>query len=108
MHSLTTIVEPHQRQWEVAEADIEAPVQVFIHNDDITPMDFVEAVLIQIFELPQPKARAVMWQAHYEQVAWVAALPLEDAKYQVATAHAAARAAGYPLRFTIETTPLST
>ena len=35
----------------VTEEVIEPPYKVFIHNDDVTPMDFVTTILQRIFEL---------------------------------------------------------
>jgi ATP-dependent Clp protease adapter protein ClpS len=37
-----------------------------------------------------------------EGIAYVMTLPLEEAKYRVGKAHGIARAAGYPLTFSIE------
>ncbi|MBI4769137.1 MAG: ATP-dependent Clp protease adaptor ClpS [Chloroflexi bacterium] len=83
-------------------ADLEPPANVIIHNDDLTPMDFVVGVLQRIFELTVVRATAVMLEAHYNGRAHVITLPLEEAKYRVGQAHAAARAAQFPLAFTIE------
>jgi len=76
--------------------------QVIIHNDDVTPMDFVLVILRQIFLLNAVDAERVMLRAHYTGLAYVQTVSLEEAKYRVGKAHSLARAAGYPLRFTIE------
>lgn len=75
---------------------------VLIHNDDVTPMDFVVHVLRSIFGLTYPLAEAVMLTAHYTGLAYVVTLSHEEAKYRVGQAHGLARAAGYPLTFSIE------
>lgn len=86
----------------VAETELEPPYKVLIHNDDVTPMEFVVAVLRSVFELSGQAAMGVMLEAHYTGVSYVMTLPQEEAKYRVGKAHSAARAAGYPLTFSIE------
>jgi len=85
-----------------AEAALDPPYRVVIHNDDYTPMDFVVKVLTTIFELPRVDAEVVMLTAHFTGQAYVMTLGYEEAKYRVGQAHGLARAAGYPLTFTIE------
>lgn len=84
------------------EVQLDPPTRVLIHNDDVTPMDFVVDVLRGIFELSWQSAEVVMLTAHFRGLALVGVYPLEDAKYRVGQAHALARAEGYPLSFTIE------
>ena len=86
----------------VAETELEPPYRVLIHNDDITPMEFVVAVLSSVFSLSSRQAAAVMLEAHFTGLSLVVTLPFEDAKYRVGKAHSMARAAGYPLTFSIE------
>jgi len=81
---------------------LDPPSKVLIHNDDVTPMDFVVNVLRGIFELSWQQAEVVMLTAHFRGQALVGVYPLEDAKYRVGQAHGLARAEGYPLSFTIE------
>ena len=80
----------------------EPPYRVLIHNDDVTPMDFVVQVLQSVFELLFDRAESVMLTAHREGVAYVASYPKEEARSRVERAHSLARAVGYPLRFTVE------
>ena len=82
-------------------AELDPPHDVIVHNDDVTPFDFVVAVIHGIFERPLPDAYAVTLEAHRRGQAHVARLPLEDAKYRVYRAHQAARARQYPLTFSI-------
>ena len=76
--------------------------RVIIHNDDVTPMDFVVMVLTRIFELKSTEAEVVMLTAHFKGVAHVITLPMPEAKRRVGKAHFAASLEGYPLHFTIE------
>jgi ATP-dependent Clp protease adaptor protein ClpS len=88
-------------EWMLAE-DVGDMAHVIIHNDDVTPMEFVVIILRQIFQLSAPEAQRVMLRAHYTGIAYVMTLPFEEAKYRVGKAHSLARAAGYPLAFSIE------
>jgi ATP-dependent Clp protease adaptor protein ClpS len=85
-----------------AETQLDPPYRVLIHNDDFTPMDFVTRVLVSVFELSRMEATRIMLMAHLRGLAYVMTLPLEEAKYRVGKAHGIARAAGYPLTFSIE------
>ena len=86
----------------VAETELEPPCKVLIHNDDVTPFDFVIDVLRGVFELSGRDALAVTTRAHVTGIAYVTTLPYEEAKYRVAKAHGMARSAGFPLTFSIE------
>ncbi|MCA9916620.1 MAG: ATP-dependent Clp protease adaptor ClpS [Anaerolineales bacterium] len=76
--------------------------RVLIHNDDVTPMEFVVIILQRIFQLSPLEAEHVMITAHFNGLALVATLPLSEAKTRVGKAHFAAQLEGYPLMFTIE------
>jgi len=82
--------------------DQENLARVIIHNDDVTPMDFVVIILQRIFQLSPLEAEHVMVTAHFNGQALVAMLPLSEAKIRVGKAHFAAQLEGYPLLFTIE------
>lgn len=85
-----------------SETELDPPYRVLIHNDDVTPMDYVVVVLRGIFQLTSRQAQAVMLEAHFGGLAYVMTLGREEAKYRVGKAHGMARAAGYPLTFSIE------
>ena len=88
---------------ETQEETAQAPLyRVVIHNDDVTPMDFVVRVLLTVFLLSAPGAVQVMYTAHYHGSACVCSLPKSEAERRVAQAHMMATIAGYPLKFTIE------
>jgi len=80
----------------------EPRAKVFIHNDDVTPYDFVVVVLQRFFELTPLEAEHVTYIAHVSGVAYVATLPRSEAETRVGRAHFAASLEGYPLTFTIE------
>lgn len=86
----------------VADTALEPPFRILVHNDDVTPFEFVIAVLRVVFGLSGPVALTITTEAHYRGLAYVMTLPLEEAKYRVGKAHSLARSAGYPLTFTLE------
>lgn len=81
---------------------LEPNYKVFIHNDDVTPYDFVVVILQRIFELTPLAAEHVTFVAHTNGMAYVTTLPLSEAQKRVGKAHFAASLEGYPLQFTIE------
>jgi len=84
------------------ESEVEPPYRVLIHNDEVTPMEFVVVILMRIFEKSPLAAEHIMFTAHYEGVAYVATFPRSEAQKRVGRAHFAAQLEGYPLLFTIE------
>lgn len=76
--------------------------RVLIHNDDVTPMDFVVLVLRSLFSLSGARAIEVMWEAHHTGVAHVVTEPLEKAEFHVEQARSLSRGRGWPLTFSIE------
>jgi ATP-dependent Clp protease adaptor protein ClpS len=96
-------------QWELetdlerlTEDVLEPMYRVLIHNDEVTPMEFVVMILQRIFELLPLQAEHVMFVAHYTGMAYVCTLPFSEAQKRVGKAHFAAQLEGYPLLFTIE------
>ncbi|MCB0119190.1 MAG: ATP-dependent Clp protease adaptor ClpS [Anaerolineales bacterium] len=87
---------------EETDTELEPLYTVIIHNDEVTPMDFVVEVLKQIFFLGNDRAAEVMLTAHIKGSAYVQTLPRIEAEKRVQRAHQAAGAEGYPLTFTIE------
>lgn len=76
--------------------------RVLIHNDDITPMDFVVGILLDIFKKELQPAVQIMYEAHTNGLALVTVLPLEQAEHRIEQAHALARPRKFPLTFTCE------
>ena len=87
---------------QLTEDEEEPRARVIIHNDDITPMDFVVVILQRIFHLTPLESEHVMIVAHFTGMAYVCTLPLSEAKKRVGKAHFAAQLEGYPLTFSIE------
>jgi ATP-dependent Clp protease adaptor protein ClpS len=76
--------------------------RVIIHNDDVTPMDFVIHILVAVFFIPNPNAMHIMYTAHLNGSSYVQTLPRPEAQRRVGRAHFAARLKGYPLQFSLE------
>ena len=76
--------------------------RVIIHNDNITPMDFVTHILTTIFLMPDANAAYIMYTAHLKGTAYVQTLPKAEAKKRINKAHFAAAMQSYPLQFTLE------
>jgi ATP-dependent Clp protease adaptor protein ClpS len=87
---------------EETETALEPLYRVIIHNDDVTPMDFVVNVLTSIFFVSPPDAVEVMLVAHYKGAAYVQTLPKTEAQKRINKAHFAAGLEGYPLHFSME------
>jgi len=84
------------------ETEFEPLYRVIIHNDPITPMDYVVQILKTIFYLSNDKAADIMFTAHIYGTAYVQTLAKSEAKKRVNQAHADAHNAGYPLHFSME------
>jgi ATP-dependent Clp protease adaptor protein ClpS len=76
--------------------------KVIAHDDDVTTMEFVVRIMVQIFKKPLILAEAIMWQVHTEGQSVVDVLPRAEAERRVSLATAAARLEGFPFRFTLE------
>lgn len=87
---------------EERETELEPLYRVVIHNDDVTPMDFVVQVLKTIFLLANDRAAEIMLTAHFYGTAYVQTLPQSEAERRIHRAHTEANNAGYPLKFTIQ------
>jgi ATP-dependent Clp protease adaptor protein ClpS len=84
------------------ETELEPLYRVIIHNDNITPMDFVVQILKMIFYLSNDKAADIMFTAHVYGTAYVQTLARSEAEKRIRKAHATASNAGYPLKFSME------
>lgn len=87
---------------EEIETDLEPLYRVIIHNDPVTPMDFVVEVLKVIFFLSNDRAAEIMLVAHIKGSAYVQSLPRMEAEKRVQRAHQAAGMEGFPLFFSVE------
>ena len=84
------------------DSETEPPYRVIVHNDDVTPMEFVIHILTTVFLVPYENAVTIMYTAHLNGAAYVQTLPKPEAKKRINKAHFAARMQGYPLEFSME------
>jgi len=80
----------------------ERPATVVIHNDDVTPFDFVMMLLFTLFTLSEEMVEHIAWEAHTKGHAPVVTLARPEAQRLVDKAHGIARSSGFPLTFTVE------
>jgi len=97
-----TLIAPEIREETDQAEAIEPLYRVLIHNDEVTPYDFVILILQKIFQLTSMEAEHVTFVAHTADIAYVATLPQAEAESRVGKAQFAASLEGYPLSFTIE------
>jgi ATP-dependent Clp protease adaptor protein ClpS len=98
----TQITDPDVGSHVRSESELESLFRILIHNDDVTPYDYVILVLGTIFNLSHEMAEHITWVAHTEGIARVVTRPLSEAERLVSKAHAAARLDGFPLTFSLE------
>ena len=76
--------------------------KVLLYNDDYTPMEFVVAVLEQIFGKGPAQATQIMLQIHKTGVGVGGVYVLEVAETKLAAVHRSAEDHSYPLRGGVE------
>ncbi len=76
--------------------------RVLIHNDDVTPFDYVIRILLHFFLVSEEIAEHIAQVAHNEGQAVVVVRPRTEAERLVKVARARARLDGYPLTFSME------
>ena len=86
------------------EEDIREPrrYRVLLHNDDYTSMEFVIAVLMDIFRKNVEEATAVMLSVHERGLGQCGVYTHEIAETKVSQVRYRARQAGFPLKCTLE------
>lgn len=75
---------------------------VIIHNDDVTPYEYVLLILELVFFLSSELAEHITWMAHTEGRAGVVVRPRAEAERLIKVAQGRARADGFPLSFSME------
>ena len=75
---------------------------VIMINDDFTTMEFVVAVLVDIFRKDEVTAQAIMMKVHKSGQAVVGKYPYDIAATRVKTALDRAKSEGFPFRMIIE------
>jgi ATP-dependent Clp protease adaptor protein ClpS len=92
-----------QRTGQPGEETVREPLyRVIVHNDDVTPMDFVTHILVAVFFLPHQNALTIMYSAHLNGQAYVQTLPKPESQRRINRARFAARLQSYPLEFSLE------
>lgn len=76
--------------------------KVLLHNDDYTPMDFVIAVLQEIFHKSSEEATHLMLKVHIKGAAACGTYPFAVAESKVDKVMTFARSEGHPLKCTME------
>lgn len=76
--------------------------RVLLHNDDYTTMEFVVEVLMRVFHKNENEATSIMLAVHNEGVGVCGVFTAEVAETKVDTVHRMAKAAGFPLRCSME------
>ena len=87
---------------EITETELEPLYRILIHNDDVTPMNFVVHALTTFFYLGTPTAAEIMLTAHITGMAYVQTVAKSEAERRINKAHFAAGLEGYPLHFSME------
>jgi len=82
--------------------EAERPYNVYVHNDDVTPMEFVVHILMTVFDIPMLNAEQIMYTAHLNGKAYVQTLPAGEARRRIGKARFAARLRKFPLEFSME------
>jgi ATP-dependent Clp protease adaptor protein ClpS len=81
---------------------LEPRYRVLIHNDDVTPYNYVISILEEVFMLSEEIAEHIAWTAHHEEVAVVVVRPRPEAEKLIKVARSRARLDGFPLTFSLE------
>ncbi|MBI9110173.1 ATP-dependent Clp protease adapter ClpS [Maridesulfovibrio ferrireducens] len=76
--------------------------KVLLHNDDYTSMEFVIAVLIQVFRKTEEESTEIMLKVHNEGFGICGIYTAEVAETRVEMVRQLATQAGFPLKCTIE------
>ena len=94
----------HSNIKERSRSDINSPgkYKVVFHNDDFTPMEFVIAVLTNIFFKNLGEATHLMLKVHNEGKAVVGIYSYDIATSKGMKATSIARDNGYPLKISVE------
>ncbi|WP_027722732.1 ATP-dependent Clp protease adapter ClpS [Maridesulfovibrio zosterae] len=76
--------------------------RVLLHNDDYTSMEFVIAILMQVFRKTEEESTEIMLKVHNDGVGVCGVYTAEVAETRVEMVRQLAQQAGFPLKCTIE------
>jgi len=76
--------------------------RVLFHNDDYTPMEFVVAMLMQIFRMSEVEATHIMLHVHNRGIGIAGVFPFSVAETKVNEVMEAAEKSEFPLLCTME------
>lgn len=76
--------------------------KIIMWNDEITTMEFVVRVLVNLFHKNYETAEGLMYEIHQIGSSHVATMPLEQAEFKVDQVHMAASMEQFPFTCTIE------
>lgn len=76
--------------------------KVLFHNDDVTPMEFVIQLLIEVFDKNIDQAKTLTLQVHNEGKAVAGVYSMEIAEQKTAEAKTLSSYSGHPLKITFE------
>ena len=93
---------PEKARKRVEKLEPEPPYRIYVHNDEVTPMDFVVHILVTVFLVPTINAEQIMFAAHLNGKAYVQTLPAPEARRRISKARFAARLRKFPLEFSME------
>lgn len=96
--------DPQEDSGLLLDSELQEPrrFRVLLHNDDYTTMEFVIAVLREIFRKTEEEASAIMLSVHEKGIGQCGVYTHEIAETKVAQVHTRARRAGFPLKCTLE------
>ncbi|UZP68463.1 ATP-dependent Clp protease adaptor ClpS [Desulfovibrio mangrovi] len=96
--------DPDRQDQLLLDEDLQEPrkFKVLLHNDDYTTMEFVIAILVQVFRKTVQQATAIMLSVHEKGIGECGVYTAEVAETKVAIVHARARKEGFPLRCSME------
>ncbi len=78
--------------------------KVLFHNDNYTTMEFVVAVLRDVFHKPEAEAVAIMLNVHRTGVGVAGVYPYDIAETKIRTTEQLAREHEFPLKLSMEPT----
>jgi len=84
--------------------DLDEPplYKVLMHNDDYTSMEFVIAILEQIFQKNHEEATRIMFNIHEQGIGVAGVYTKDICETKIAVVHDLARSNEFPLRCSVE------